>query len=103
MRYAVTCLVALMLSVPAVATPQEGASPESERQAPASYLFVPGDVIDVTVSSHMGYDRTITIQPDGRIQFPGAGEIVAAGLTPAQLGARLQQGLNRELVDPQVT
>jgi polysaccharide biosynthesis/export protein len=103
MRYAVICLVALVLGVPAAATPQQGAPPDSERRAPASYLFVPGDVIDVTVSSHMGYDRTITIQPDGRIQFPGAGEIVAAGLTPAQLEARLREGLNRELVDPQVT
>jgi polysaccharide biosynthesis/export protein len=103
MRYAVICLVALVLGVPAAATPQEGAPPESQRPAPASYLFVPGDVIDVTVSSHMGYDRTITIQPDGRIQFPGAGEIVAAGLTPAQIETCFQEGLNRELVDPQVT
>jgi polysaccharide export outer membrane protein len=70
---------------------------------PATYQFVPGDVIDITVPSHMGYDRTLTIQPDGRIQYPSLGELVAAGLTPAQLAARIRQGLNAELVDPEVT
>jgi protein involved in polysaccharide export with SLBB domain len=65
--------------------------------------LAPGDVIDVTVSSHEGYNHTLVIQPDGRIEYPSVGEIMAAGLTPAQLAARIQQGLNAELVDPQVS
>lgn len=70
---------------------------------PDGYTLVPGDVIEVTVSSHTGYDRTLTIQPDGRIHFAVAGEIVAAGLTVPQLAARLQEGLSAELIDPRVT
>jgi polysaccharide biosynthesis/export protein len=70
---------------------------------PDGYTLVPGDVIEVIVSSHTGYDRTLTIQPDGRIYFSVAGEIVAAGLTVPRLAARLQEGLSAELVDPRVT
>jgi polysaccharide export outer membrane protein len=70
---------------------------------PDGYTLVPGDVIEVTVSSHTGYDRTLTIQPDGRIHFAVAGEIAAAGLTVPQLAARLQEGLSAELIDPRVT
>ena len=93
----------LALGVPAAAALSTSAPAEHGQAAAASYLFVPGDIIDITVSSHAGYDRTIPIQPDGRIQFPEVGEIVAAGLTSAQLAARIQQGLNTRLVDPQVT
>jgi polysaccharide export outer membrane protein len=77
--------------------------PASPSEASPTYVFQPGDVIDVVVSSHSGYDRVITIQPDGRIHFPIAGEIVAAGLTAEQLATRLREGLTQELVDPSVT
>jgi protein involved in polysaccharide export with SLBB domain len=103
MRYLPLCfLTALALGGPVAADPSPGSPAAGEHQAPASYVFVPGDVIDITVSSHQGYDRTITIPPDGRIQFPSVGEFKAAGLTMAQLAARLQEGLNAELVDPKV-
>jgi polysaccharide export outer membrane protein len=60
-------------------------------------------VIQITVSSHEGHDQVVPIQPDGRIQIPLAGEVLAAGLTPAQVAARLQELLNVELIDPRVT
>lgn len=94
-------LALVALCLPVVAETAGGAS--APPSVPPSYVLVPGDVIDVSVPSHEGYDRTLTIQPDGRIEYPTVGEIVAAGLTPVQLAARLQQGLNVELVDPQVT
>src|SRR5260370_19606639 len=95
----------LLFALLALGTPlRAGAdTPAGSAPPPAAYQLVPGDMIDITVPSHMGYDRTLTIQPDGRIQYPSLGEFVAAGLTPAQLAARIQQGLNAELVDPQVT
>lgn len=103
MRTLILCLAAAALVVPAAGAPNAGEPAARGSIAPATYVFVPGDVIDVTVSSHTGFDRTITIQPDGRIQFPVAGELVAAGLTSTELAARLQEGLNRQLIDPQVT
>jgi polysaccharide export outer membrane protein len=103
MRYLALCLIPLALATPALSAPSSEASSRSETAPAASYLFAAGDVIDITVSSHTGYDRTLTIQPDGRIQVPLVGEVTAAGLTATQLAARIQQGLNAELVDPMVT
>jgi polysaccharide export outer membrane protein len=106
MRCLAVCLIALILGPVAVNAADQGtpgpAGTHRVDDTPASYLFEPGDVIDVTVSSHQGYDRTITIQPDGRVYLPVAGEIVAAGLTAPQLAARIQKGLTVELVDPEV-
>src|SRR5947209_3043161 len=95
-------LALALLSLAAPAMPDTGTA-AAGAPVPASYQFVPGDVIEVTVSSHEGLDRTLAIQPDGRIEYPGLGEIVAAGLTPAQLASRIQQGLNADLIDPKVT
>lgn len=78
-------------------------SPAPADAAPASYILAPGDVIEIAVTSHSGYDRTMSIQPDGRLNYPIAGEIVAAGLTLAELGRRLQDALDVELIDPRVT
>jgi protein involved in polysaccharide export with SLBB domain len=99
----ILCLVALAVGTPAVAAPSAGTGPEGGEPAPAGYRFAPDDVVEITVSSHMGYDRILTISPDGRFQFPLVGEIVAAGMTASQLAMRIQEGLSTELVDPQVT
>jgi polysaccharide export outer membrane protein len=105
MRYLALCLLVLTLGLPATAASgaDSTTAPGGSSSTPASYLFVPGDVIEITVSSHPDYDRTITVQPDGRLHIPSVGEIVAAGLTPDQLAARIQTGLEAELVDPKVT
>jgi protein involved in polysaccharide export with SLBB domain len=103
MRSLTFCLIALALAMPALGAPGDGSNPERGPMVTPSYRFVPGDVIDITVSSHPGRDRTVTIPPDGRISFPRAGEIPAAGLTAAELAARLQELLSAQLVDPRVT
>ena len=103
MKQLALCLVLLALGLSAQATPSPARTPAEGSTRPAGYRLMAGDVIDVVVSTHKGYDRTVTVQPDGRIQFPRVGEIAAAGLTTAQLAARLQKGLNVQLVDPQVT
>ncbi len=67
------------------------------------YRFAPGDTIDVTVAPQRDFDRTLTIQPDGKISYPVAGQLQAAGLTVEQLTEKLRQGLTRDLVGPHVT
>jgi polysaccharide biosynthesis/export protein len=71
--------------------------------SPGAYVFNPGDVLEITVQPQQGYDRTLTIQPDGKMVFPVIGELVAAGMTVQQLTERLQQGLAAELKRPRVT
>ena len=70
---------------------------------PDDYRFAPGDLIEVTVAPQHSFDRTVTIQPDGKISYPNVGQLHAAGLTVAQLVQKLRDGLNRDLVDPLVT
>jgi polysaccharide export outer membrane protein len=71
--------------------------------AAGEYRFAPGDVIDVSVTPQHVFDRTITVQPDGRISFPVVGQLQAAGVTVAQLTEQLRAGLDRDLVAPRVT
>jgi protein involved in polysaccharide export with SLBB domain len=107
MRLLALCLAVLIIGVTAgaVAAPPSSPEPGARSREPraASYLFVPGDVVEITVTSHRNLDRTVTIQPDGRIQFPRAGEIVAAGATAAELAKRIEEGLKADLVGPRVT
>lgn len=70
---------------------------------PVAYRFSPGDLIEVTVTPQRNLDRTVTVQPDGRISFPRIGPLQAAGLTIEQLAEGIREALNRELVDPSVT
>jgi polysaccharide export outer membrane protein len=70
--------------------------------APPHYRFAPGDVIDVTVEPQRDFDRSVTVQPDGKISYPLIGQLQAAGLTVEQLAGKLGDALNRELVDPHV-
>lgn len=82
-----------------------GAGPRAEA-APvpgAAYAFAAGDVLEITVQPQQGYDRTVTVQPDGKIAFPVVGELTAAGLTISQLTERIEQGLGAELKRPHVT
>jgi len=105
MKLRFLCLMAFALAAPGSGA---GAAPGDSRPAVASlpaadYRFAPGDVIDITVISHPGQDRTLTVQPDGKIQVPFVGEIVAAGRTAVELARLIREGLGKELVDPQVT
>lgn len=99
---AVCCLLAVAL-ISSAAAAERAPSNSGFSQPSTDYLFVPGDVLDITVKPQEGYDRTVTVQPDGKIVFPVVGEVMAAGLTVAELTRRLQKGLELELKRPQVT
>jgi len=87
------------------------------------YKLGPGDVLDISVWGHdelsvsqeagttvassngssVSVPHGLLIRPDGKISFPLAGEITAAGLTTGQLTEVLNQGLSEYLVNPKVT
>jgi polysaccharide biosynthesis/export protein len=80
------------------------AVPEARSGVPAAeYRFGPGDVIEFTVSPQRSFDRTVTVQPDGKISYPVVGLLQASGLTAEQLAEKVRKGLVDELVDPLVT
>jgi polysaccharide export outer membrane protein len=66
------------------------------------YIIGPLDRIAVEVFGVDTLTRTIQADSTGRISFPLAGEIEAAGLTPAQLGQELQRRLASYVRNPRV-
>jgi len=91
----------------------------------SDYRLAPGDLLDVlfqfstwqekadfklavdhTISVHFVHipelDRTMPIQPDGRISLPYIGEIYVVGKTVPQLTAELRQAYSKELLDPEL-
>ncbi|HEX3047250.1 MAG TPA: polysaccharide biosynthesis/export family protein [Bacillota bacterium] len=68
------------------------------------YRLCPGDLLSIGV---YGYEelqvQNMPIRPDGKLAFPLVGEIQAAGLTPADLSAKLTQALEEYVKNPQVT
>ncbi len=88
-----------------------GAAPAAEdapavKYAPAAddaYALNPGDVLEVSVWKEEGMQRDVLVLPDGRISFPLAGHIQAAGKSAEQLEKILAQRLKRYFPDPVIT
>lgn len=57
----------------------------SESVAQDGYLIQPGDVLRIEVLEDPGLNRSSLVSPDGRISFPLAGGVAAAGRTLEQL------------------
>jgi polysaccharide export outer membrane protein len=68
-----------------------------------NYRIGPLDVLDVSVWKEPEVSRQVPVRPDGKISLPLLNDVQAAGLTPAQLGAQITEGLGRYMTAPQVT
>lgn len=61
------------------------------------------DVLDIAVWRDADLSRTVPVRPDGFISMPMAGDVVAAGKTPAELAEELQQKLSPYVQEPRIT
>lgn len=110
----VTALISILASAAAGGTPlpaagddasrpRTGASPVRGGASASDYALGPEDVIEVFVWKEEELSRTVTVRPDGRVALPLAGELEAAGKTPAELEKEIAERL-REYIDvPLVT
>ena len=64
-----------------------GGSPIVE--PPAGFVIGPGDVLSIVFWRDKEMSSQVTVRPDGKITLPLLNEVQAAGLTPADLRARL--------------
>ncbi len=69
----------------------------------ANYRIGPGDVLNVFVWHNTDLSAQMPVRPDGRISLPLVGDIVAAGMTPTDLAAQIQDKLKAYVKDPLVT
>lgn len=66
----------------------------------SEYTLVPGDQLDIVVSSAPELSRTLTVGPDGRVVMPMAKPIMAAGRTFGHVQQALMVELGTQLRDP---
>ena len=95
-------LLAAALSGTAWAGPAAGQERGAAR-ADADYVLGPEDVIEVFVWKEPDLSTAVTVRPDGRITLPLAGELVAAGKSPAELQEEIASELARFVERPVVT
>jgi polysaccharide biosynthesis/export protein len=69
----------------------------------ADYLIGDGDVLDISVWGVPELSGPATVRPDGKITLQAAGDVVASGLSPAELSATLTKILKEYVKKPIVT
>lgn len=73
------------------------------QDAEPDYRLYPGDQIDVTVLSAPELNRSVTVQPDGRITVPLVAPLMVADRTIPQAEAQLRAAYASQLVRPEVS
>jgi polysaccharide export outer membrane protein len=73
-------------------------------QDPTSdYLIQPGDLLEISVWGEENLEKEVVVQPDGKISFPLAGVLSAAGTTIEAVQARVSERLAQYIPNPVVT
>ena len=67
------------------------------------YRLYPGDELDVVIPSAPELNKTVTVQPDGRIMLPLVSPQMAAGRSAPELQQELSQAYATQLLRPDVT
>jgi polysaccharide biosynthesis/export protein len=72
-------------------------------QPPTEYLIGPEDILEISVWKEEGLEREVLVRPDGKLSFPLAGDVQAAGRTPEQVQTEITERIQRYIPDPVVT
>jgi polysaccharide export outer membrane protein len=80
----------------------EGALPKSGNLHLNEYVLGPGDRIEITVYRHDELNKTFLIGPSGRITYPLIGDIQVANLSIFTLRDKINDGLSKYIITPQV-
>lgn len=96
--------------------PAQTAPPEAERpgqfadigysdwsDSEPEYRLYPGDELDITVPSAPELNKTVTVQPDGRVSMPLIQPVMAADRTVTELQDALTSAYATQLRRPQVS
>ena len=67
------------------------------------YVIQPNDLLEIFVWKEPELTRKVLVRPDGRISFPLVQDLTAAGVSPGELKARIEQKLSEYLESPSVT
>jgi polysaccharide export outer membrane protein len=70
---------------------------------PAGYLIGADDVLSIVFWRDKEMSAEAVVRPDGRISLPLLNDVQAAGLTPEQLRAQLEQAASKFISEPNAT
>ena len=70
---------------------------------PADYVIGADDVLAIVFRREKDMSAEVAVRPDGKITLPLLNDVVAAGLTPDQLRARITDEAKRIVEEPSVT
>ncbi|HEU4522919.1 MAG TPA: polysaccharide biosynthesis/export family protein [Thermoanaerobaculia bacterium] len=71
--------------------------------AASDYTIGIDDVLDIAVWNLPELQKTVPVRPDGKISLPLVNDVVAAGLTPMELRARLTEKIAEFVQSPDVS
>jgi polysaccharide export outer membrane protein len=75
----------------------------AETASRETYIIQPGDVLTISVWREKDLQGEVAVRPDGGLNFPLVGEMVAAGKTIEQLKVDIAAKLSKYVPDPVVT
>jgi len=100
------CLVVglqMFHSVLAHASDGDFAAIASSNNGADSFVLGPEDIVSISVWGNKELTSEMPVRPDGTISFPLIGDIMARGLTPAQLKKEVSTRLRDFITDASVT
>ena len=105
-RYSLALLMAVTLSFGLTACgglPNPPELSDEDVLAQPDYRIAPGDTISVSVWRSPELTKKVPVRPDGKISLPLAGELRAAGRTPLELTADVEEALMPFVQVPKVS
>ena len=101
-RQAMTLLLAVVLAACASGGGVETVPPPPQAASVEDYAIGVDDVVQVAVWRNPELGITVPVRPDGKISVPLVGDVMAAGRTPSEVAADIQEKLSAYVRDPQV-
>ena len=87
-----------------------GKSADTQAEKPAAqasegsdYVIGADDTLHISVWKETDLTETLPVRPDGKISMPLLGDVVAAGMSPTELGNSIMEKLKKYIADPRVT
>jgi polysaccharide biosynthesis/export protein len=78
-------------------------APVSDIQVPIDYIVGPGDTLDIQLYGNEPATYELTVQRDGRIDFPKLGPIMVSSMTFDQARTAIEQRVAKQLIGTRVS
>jgi polysaccharide biosynthesis/export protein len=78
-------------------------APVSDIQVPVDYIVGPGDTLDIQLYGNEPASYELTVERDGRINFPKLGPIMVSGMSFDSARATIEQHVAKQLIGSRVS